>query len=300
MTLKTAKKLNLLTNLTRNKGSLMVEVTGSMVKSLRDKTGLGMTKCLEALKAAGGDENLAIENLRKAGLSAGAKKSDREAKEGMIVTAEDANSIVLLEGNVESDFVANNENFKTFMLDIVGHALKTLPAAMADLLGQKHPKDDAITIEQSRNLHVAKLGENIVLSRVEVMKKSPNSSYGVYSHGNKLVVIVEIEGAADKAEVAKNVAMHVAATNPEYVNASQIPASIIEKEKEIAREQVKGKPENIMEKIVAGKLKAREDEICLVNQKFVMNPDQTVQQYVESNGKNLSVRTFTRWRVGQA
>lgn len=282
----------------------MAEITAAMVKSLREKTGLGMGKCNEALKAANGDENLAIENLRKAGLSAGAKKSDREAKEGMIVTAEDANSIVLLEGNVETDFVANNESFKNFMNDVVGHALKTLPAVMQDLLGQPHPKDPSITVEQSRNLHVAKLGENVVLSRVEVMRKNTNSSYGIYSHGSKLVVVVEVEGASDQAEVAKNVAMHVAATNPEYVNPSQIPASVVEKEKEIAREQVKGKPENIIEKIVAGKLKAREDEICLVNQKFVMNPDQTVQQYVEScgktAGKNLSVRAFTRWRVGQS
>ena len=282
----------------------MAEITAQLVQQLRQMTGLGMAKCKEALVHANGDIEKAIEHLRKIGLSAGAKKGDREAKEGIIVIADDSHAVVVLEGNTETDFVANNERFKTFMHDVLTQAQKTKPASLADLLAQPFQKDPSITVEQARNLIVAALQENIQLRRLEVIKKEANHSYGVYSHGNKLVVVVDIEGAADQSAVAKDVAMHVAATNPDYLSAAEIPADVVEKEKEIAREQVKGKPENIMEKIVAGKLKAREDEICLVNQKFVKNPDETVQQYVDSCGKQigktLTLRSFKRWRVGQA
>lgn len=282
----------------------MAEVTAQMVKRLRDATGMAMHKCKDALEKSGADHEKAIEYLRKNGMSAGAKKSDREAKEGLIAFAEDAKALTLLEANVETDFVANNERFKAFVDDVLKQAQASKPATLADLLAQAYQKDPSITVEQKRNLAVAELGENIQLRRLEVIQKAANCSYGVYRHGAKLLVIVEIEGDTEQTAIAKNVAMHVAAANPEFVSPAEIPAEYIAKETEIAREQMKDKPANMIDKIVAGKIKAREAEICLVCQKFIMNPDETVQQYVENagkqTGKTLSVRRFWALKVGQA
>jgi elongation factor Ts len=280
------------------------EITSDMIKELRERTGVGMGKCKEALVLTQGDMEKAIDHLRKAGMAAGVKKEGRETKEGLILTGEDKASLVLAEGNVETDFVAQNDRFKHFLHDVVKQALETKPASLADLMSQPYYKDKSITLDQYRNLVIQALGENIQVRRLEVIHKRPNSSYGIYSHmGGKLVVVIEIDGSSDQEGIAKEVAMHTAAENPDYLKPEEIPAHVLAREEEIARSQVEGKPANIVDKIVAGKIKAFTDQVCLINQKYVKDNSVTIQQFLEVCGKkiskNLSVRCFWRWKVGQ-
>lgn len=282
----------------------MKEITSGAIKELRERTGVGMGKCKEALVLAEGDIEKAIDHLRKAGMAAGVKKEGRETKEGLILTGEDDKTLVFAEANVETDFVAQNDRFKQFLHDVVNQALETKPASLQELMGQPYFKDKSITVDQYRNLVIQTLGENIQVRRAEVIHKHPNSSYGIYSHmGGKLVVVVEVEGSTDQEKVAKEIAMHTAAENPDYLKPEEIPPHILAREEEIARSQVKGKPENIMEKIVAGKIKAFIDQVCLLNQKYVKDSSVTVQQFLELHAKKenkpLSLRCFWRWKVGQ-
>lgn len=283
----------------------MKEISADMIKELREKTGVGMGKCKEALVLSEGDMEKAIDILRKAGMASGVKKEGRETKEGLILAAEDNHHVILVEANAETDFVTQNDRFKHFVHDCVKQALETKPKSLADFIQQPYFKDKSITIDQYRNLVIQALGENIQLRRLELIPRHHNSSYGIYSHmGGKLVVLVEIEGAADQEGIAKEIAMHVAAENPEYLNEEQIPAPVIAREEEIARSQVQGKPANITDKIVAGKIKAFADQVCLVNQKYVKDSTVTVQQFLDGCakkiGKPLSIRGFWRWKVGQA
>ena len=283
----------------------MKEITADMIKELRERTGVGMGKCKEALVLAEGDMEKAIDVLRKAGMAAGVKKEGREAKEGLILTGENKQTLVIAEANAETDFVAQNDRFKHYVHDIVKQAVETKPASLADLIQQPYFKDKSITLDQYRNLLIQALGENIQLRRVEVIHKHPNSSYGIYSHmGGKLVVIVEISGASDQDGIAKEVAMHIAAENPDYLKPEEIPAHVRAREEEIARSQVQGKPANIVDKIVAGKIKAFEDQICLISQKYVKDSSVTIQQFLDACakkiGKPLSIRCFWRWKVGQS
>ena len=282
----------------------MKEITADLIKELRERTGVGMGKCKEALVLSEGDMEKAIDHLRKAGMAAGVKKEGRETKEGIILTGEDQHHIVLAEANAETDFVAQNDRFKHFLHDVVKQALETKPKTLADFIQQPYFKDKSITIDQYRNLVIQALGENIQLRRLELIPKHPNSSYGIYSHmGGKLVVAVEIQGASDQEGIAKEIGMHIAAENPDYLKPEEIPAQARAREEEIARSQVEGKPANIVDKIVAGKLKAFEDQVCLVNQKYIKDTSVTVQQFLDicakKFGKPLSIRCFWRWKVGQ-
>ncbi len=282
----------------------MKDITGDMVKELRERTGVGMGKCKEALVLAQGDMEKAIDVLRKAGMAAGVKKEGRETKEGMILTGEDKHSIAIAEANTETDFVAQNDRFKHFLHDVIKQALETKPTTLDAFVKQQYYKDKSITIDQYRNLVIQALGENIQLRRMEVIHKHAESSYGIYSHmGGKLVVIVEVHGASDQEAVAKEIAMHTAAESPEYLKPEEIPAPIRAREEDIARSQVQGKPENIVSKIVAGKIQAFEAQVCLNLQKYVKDSSLTVQQFLDNVakkvGKPLSVRCFWRWKVGQ-
>jgi elongation factor Ts len=283
----------------------MKEITADMIKELRERTGVAMGKCKEALVLAEGDMEKAIDVLRKAGMAAGVKKEGRETKEGLILTGENKHLLVIAEGNVETDFVAQNDRFKHFLHDVVKQALETQPKSLNEFVLQPYYKDKSITIDQYRNLVIQALGENIQLRRLELIHKHPHSSYGIYSHmGGKLVVVVEIEGATDQEGIAKEIAMHIAAENPEYLRPEEIPAHVRAREEEIARSQVQGKPANIIDKIVAGKMKAVEEQLCLIHQKYVKDNALTVQQfldaYAKKMGKTLSIRCFWRWKVGQA
>lgn len=283
----------------------MKDITSEMIRELRERTGVGMAKCKEALVLAEGDLEKAIDVLRKAGMAAGVKKEGRETKEGLILTAEDQHTLILVEANVETDFVAQNDRFKHFIHDCAKQALETKPKSLDDFVNQPYYKDKSITIDQYRNLVIQALGENIQLRRMELIHKHPHSSYGIYSHmGGKLVVVVEVEGSSDQDSVAKEIAMHVAAENPEYLNPEQIPSQVLAREEEIARSQVQGKPENIVEKIVDGKMKAFADQVCLIHQKYVKDNTVSVQQFLDicakKLGKPLSIRCFWRWKVGQS
>lgn len=282
----------------------MKEITADMIKELRERTGVGMGKCKEALVLAQGDMEKAIDVLRKAGMASAAKKEGRETKEGLILAGEDKHHLVLAEANAETDFVVQNDRFKHFVHDCVKQALEGKAKSLTDLIHQPYYKDKSITIDQYRNLVIQSLGENIQLRRLETISKHPNSSYGIYSHmGGKLVVVVEIGGAADQEGIAKEIAMHVAAENPEYLKAEEVPPTVLAREEEIARSQVVGKPANIVDKIVAGKVKAYTDQFCLVSQKYIKDNSVTVQQFLEACakkvGKPLSIKCFWRWKVGQ-
>ena len=282
----------------------MSEITSEMIKELRERTGVGMGKCKEALVLSHGDMEKAIDHLRKAGMAAGVKKEGRETKEGLVLTGEDNQVLVLAEANVETDFVAQNDRFKHFLHDVVKQAIETKPADLASFIQQPYYKDKSITIDQYRNLVIQALGENIQLRRLSVIHKHKDSSYGIYSHmGGKLVVVVEIQGVADQEGIAKEIAMHIAAESPDYLNPEEVPAHIIAREEEIARSQVEGKPANIVEKIVAGKIKAFTDQVCLINQKYVKDNSVTISQFLDvcskKIGKPLSIRCFWRWKVGQ-
>jgi elongation factor Ts len=282
----------------------MAQVTPQLVKELRDRTGIGMAKCKEALEAAGGSIELAIENLRKAGMATAVKKEGRETKEGIIKTAESKDKIALIEVNAETDFVVKNENFQKFAESLAEEVCKTEPANVSDFLQQKYSKDPKHTLDEYRASIIQSLGENIQIKRLELFTKKPNSSLAIYIHGGgKLVTLVEINGSSGEEELAKDIAMHVAAEAPEYLTSEEIPARVIEHEKEIARAQIKNKPDNIVEKILEGKLRAYFDQVCLINQHFVKDPDITIAELVERRskeiGKSLKLSYFLRWRVGE-
>lgn len=282
----------------------MREVTADMIKELRERTGVAMGKCKEALVLAEGDMEKAIDVLRKAGMSAAVKKEGRETKEGLILSAEDKKHLILAEANAETDFVVQNDRFKHFLHDVVKQALEGNVRNLADLIQEPYYKDKSITIDQYRNLVIQALGENIQLRRLEMISKHPQSSYGIYSHmGGKLVVVVEIAGAEGQEGIAKEIAMHIAAESPEYLKPEEVPATIIAREEEIARSQIQGKPANIVDQIVKGKIKAYMDQFCLVNQKYIKDSSVTVQQFLDACGKklekHLSIKCFWRWKVGQ-
>jgi elongation factor Ts len=285
-------------------GVSMKEISLDMIKELRERTGVAMGKCKEALVLGEGDMEKAIEILRKAGMASAAKKEGRETKEGFILALENASNLALVEANAETDFVVQNDRFKSFVQDCAKQALETKPVSLADFNNQPYFKDKSITIDQYRNLVIQALGENIQLRRLEVISKHADSSYGIYSHmGGKLVVVVEVQGSSDEEAIAREIAMHAAAESPEYLKPEEIPADIIAREEEIARSQVQGKPADVIQKIVAGKVKAYEDQFCLLRQKYIKDNSVTVQQFLDNHakkvGKTLSVKCFWRWKVGQ-
>jgi elongation factor Ts len=282
----------------------MAEITAELVRELREKTGVGIGKCKEALSEAKGDIELAIANLRKAGMASAVKKEGRETREGQIVAAETANAIGVVEVNAETDFVVRNAHFQEFVKNIAEETAKTQPSSVETLLSQKYSKDSSQTIDALRASIVQTLGENIRIKRLTTVKKEANSSFGIYSHmGGKILVLVEISGATDQADLARDIAMHVAAESPDYLSANDVPPAIKAREEDIARDQVKGKPENIINKILEGKLKAFYDQVCLINQKYIKNPDITVAELVaqkaKATNKPLSIKHFLRWSIGQ-
>lgn len=282
----------------------MTQITPQMLKELRDRTGIGMGKCKEALQESNGDIELAIANLRKAGMASAVKKEGRETNEGVIRSADNGKTVALVEINAETDFVVNNERFQEFATNLDEEVCQTQPANVEDFLAQTYSKDTNVTIDQYRATVVQSLGENIQIRRIELFPKKAETSLAVYTHaGGKLVTLVEVTGSSEEEALAKDIAMHVAAEAPEYLSAKEIPERVIEHEKEIAKAQVKNKPENIIEKILEGKLRAYFDQVCLLNQRFVKNPDLTIQALVEQRGKEcgkpLTVSQFLRWRVGE-
>jgi elongation factor Ts len=279
-------------------------VTPAQIKELRDRTGVGMGKCKEALEQANGDMELAISNLRKAGMASAVKKEGRITNEGMIGTAETNQCVAVVEINAETDFVVKNERFQQFLTHIAEEIAATHPASLESFLKQKYSKDPHLTIDEYRATIVQTIGENIQIKRLKVIPKGSNKSIGVYNHlGGKIVTLVEITGSVTEEPLAKDIAMHIAAASPDYLTPEQVPSSILENEKEIARSQVKGKPDNIIEKIVEGKLAAFYDQTCLIRQKYIRDDSLTITDLVnkrsKESGKSLALSDFLRWGVGQ-
>ncbi len=282
---------------------MSAKITAELIKELRERTGVGMGKCKEALEQASGDIEVAIDNLRKAGMASAVKKEGRETNEGLIGFAENANAASFAEVNAETDFVTQNERFKAFLEDVCNDALACKPKDLEQFLQQKYSKDPSITIDQYRALIVQSLGENIKVSRVLVLEKSKDTSIGIYSHmGGKIVTALVIEGASGLENFAKEIGMHVAAESPDYLKPEEVPSDIRAREEEIAKSQVVGKPANIVDKIVEGKINAFYDQVCLLRQKYVKEPSISITQLLEregkKTGKNLTIRSYIRWQIG--
>lgn len=282
----------------------MTTITSEMIKELRDRTGVGIGKCKEALEASHGDMEKAIAQLRKAGMATAVKKEGRTTNEGLIGFAENGKQVAIVEVNAETDFVVKNERFGHFVQEMVEEVLKTHPASLEAFLAQKFSKNPSLTIDQYRATLVQTIGENIQIRRLTVLSKSADKSIGVYSHmGGKIVTVAEVTGSNQADTLAKDIAMHIAAAAPEYLSPEKIPASVLENERDIAKSQVKGKPDNIVDKIVDGKLNAFYDTACLTRQKFIRNDALTIAELVnqkaKDQGKALAVTNFLRWSVGQ-
>jgi elongation factor Ts len=283
----------------------MTEISPQLVKDLRERSGVGMSKCKEALIEAEGDIQKAADILRKKGLASAVKKEGRETKEGVIGVFETESNIALMEINTETDFVAKNEKFQKFVSELAEQVAKTTPASVENFSNENYSIDPSLTIEEYRNLLVQSIGENIQIARLMTIGKKPKCSYGIYSHmGGKLVTIVEIYGSSKEEKLARDIAMHVAAEDPQYLTELDIPETVKRKEEEIARSQMRGKPENVIEKIVVGKIKAFENQVCLVNQNYVKDPNLTVSKVIENRSKDikteLRINCFWRWKVGEA
>ena len=275
-----------------------MQITAAMVKELRERTGAGMMECKQALTDEGGDIEAAVENLRKKGQAKADKKAGRIAAEGAIglAIAADGASGALIELNSETDFVAKQEEFRTFANTVARRALDEAPADLAALLALPLESGDSRSIEEALRDMVARIGEKIDLRRFEVVK-SAGGRVGAYVHGARIGVLVDLSGA-DEA-VAKDVAMHVAASNPLAVSEADMPAGVLEKEREILLAQIadSGKPPEIQEKMISGRMKKYLKEVTLLGQPFVKDPDQSVAKYLA--GAGASVNDFSRFEVGE-
>jgi elongation factor Ts len=269
-------------------------VTAAMVKELRERTGAGMMECKKALVETDGDLETAIEFLRKSGLAQADKKASRVAAEGKIALAlaDGGKQAVLLEVNCETDFVAKDVNFIAFANAVASNLLNEAPADVDALMTTNIGGD---SVEQARQALISKIGENIQVRRF--VRESTEGTLGAYVHGGKIGVLVDISGGDE--ELARDLAMHIAALNPEYVSADDVPADIIAREKGIlvAQAESSGKPPEIIEKMVAGRLRKHLSGITLLGQPFVKDGDITVAKLLEQN--SASVNGFDRLAVGE-
>lgn len=268
----------------------MAEITASMVKELRERTGAGMMECKKALTENNGDIEAAADWLRKTGLAKADKKADRVTAEGKIGMAQAPGKAVLVEVNSETDFVAKDGNFTTFVDAVAQAALNA-----ADVEALKAEKIGAETVEEARAAVIAKVGENLQVRRMA--RIDSDNTIGAYVHGGRIGVLVEIKGGND--ELARGIAMHIAAMNPPYISPAHVPAEFIEREKEIAMAQVKdsGKPAEILEKMISGKIAKTVAEITLTGQPYVLNTDQNVEAALKAAG--AEVVGFERLAVGE-
>lgn len=273
----------------------MAEITASLVKELRERTGAGMMECKKALTENNGDLDASSEWLRKQGIIKVGKKADRVAAEGRIALAQDGGKAVLVEINSETDFVAKDENFIAFTNAVAQAALSSGAADVDALKAAKTASGE--TVEEARAAAVAKLGENIQVRRLARMDSAENVA--AYVHGGKIGVLVELKGG--DADLARGIAMHVAAMNPPHNKASDVPADFIAKEKEIELAKMtdkdKAKPAEILEKIIGGKIAKIVNENTLYGQAYVLNGDQTVEAAVKAAGAD--VLGFQRMAVGE-
>lgn len=270
-------------------------ITASLVKELREKTGAGMLDCKKALEATNADMEAAIDWLREKGISKAAGKSDRIAAEGLAAIKISGNTAAIVEVNSETDFVAKNEEFKNLVNVLLDAILNNDVKTTEDVLALPYEGE---TINDYLVHKVATIGEKLSFRRFEKIVKSDSESFGEYIHmGGKIAVLVVVDSAS--SEVAKDVAMHAAAMRPQYTTKEEVPADVVEREKAVLTEQAiaEGKPAEIAEKMVLGRINKFFKEICLTEQAFVKDGDISVGTYVKNNGG--SIKSMTRFEVGE-
>lgn len=270
-------------------------VTVQLIKELREKTGAGMLDCKKALTETDGDIAAAIDYLREKGIMKAAKKADRVAAEGLCNIAINGNEAVIYELNSETDFVAKNDKF----LDLLNKIGEVIVASNATNTEEALAVEaDGETVEKILIDATATIGEKISLRRVSRVIKEDNQGFGAYLHMGGRIAVLDVL-SSDDADTAKDIAMHVAAQNPKYLDRSQVAEDVLEHEKKVLTQQAlqEGKPANIVEKMVIGRINKFLKDICLVDQPFVKDPDQTVKQFLKSN--NVEVVSFIRLAVGE-
>jgi elongation factor Ts len=269
-----------------------MQITAALVKELRERTSAGMMECKKALTETQGDIEAAIELMRKSGQAKADKKAGRVAAEGRVEIASDGPTAVIAEVNSETDFVAKDPSFQAFAAECAAVALESGATDVASLMEVER---DGQTLETRRAALIAKIGENIQMRRFE--RVQTDGVLGAYLHGSRIGVLVSMSGGDE--DLAKDVAMHVAASRPICVDADQVPADTVEKEREIFRAQAQesGKPAEIVEKMIEGRIRKFLAEVTLVGQPFVKNPDQTVGQLLKEKG--ATVTGFVRYEVGE-
>ena len=269
-------------------------ITAAMVKELREKTSAGMMDCKKALVETNGDMSAAIDWLRERGIAKAAKKSDRVAAEGLCSVAIEGNTAVIFELNSETDFVAKNEQFLT-LLDKLGKILvANKPATVEEALAIEV---EGTTVDGMLIEATSTIGEKITLRRLTVVEKADNEFFGSYLHmGGRIAALTVVEG---KEEVAKDAAMHAAAINPQYLTVEQVPAEVVAKEREILTQEAlnEGKPANIVEKMVEGRIRKFLADVCMLEQQFVKDGDVTVAKFAANNGS--TIKSFIRLEVGE-
>ena len=271
-------------------------ITASLVKELREKTGAGMLDCKKALEANNGDIDASVDWLREKGISKAAKKADRIAAEGVAAILTRDNKAVIIEVNSETDFVAKNEEFTGMITTILETVMNSEVTTVEDALKLNTSEG---TIEELIVAKTAKIGEKLSFRRMEVVTKNDSESFGDYIHmGGKIAVLTVVDNS--NSEVAKDVAMHAAAMRPQYVKSADVPTDVLEKEKDIMREQLlnEGKPADKVDNILVGKVRKYYEEVCLENQIFIKAENkETVADYVKANGGTIS--TMIRFEVGE-
>ena len=271
-------------------------ITAALVKELRERTGSGMMDCKKALTETNGDMEAAIDLMRSSGAAKAAKKSSRVAAEGLVKVniSDDNKTATILEINSETDFVTKGDAFINFVDTLGALALKTKPANIEEFMTQTLENGDSL--EKSREDIVAKVGENVSIRRVQTITVD-TGVIGAYKHGERIAVLAVLDGGDET--LAKDIAMHVAATRPECITEDELDSDLLEREKAIFVEQAResGKPDNIIEKMIVGRMKKFVNEVTLYGQAFVKDPDTTVGALAKAN--NATVTSFVRYEVGE-
>lgn len=272
-------------------------ISAAMVKELRERTGAGMMECKKALVETDGDIDAAIEQMRKSGMAKADKKAGRTAAEGLvsIKVSSDKKTGAIVEVNCETDFVTKGEDFQNLVDNVANRVLSDKPADLEALMAMPISDSDSTSIEETRKALIAKIGENMSVRRFEVIEAKGELSH--YMHGSRIGVVVDLEGGDE--QLGKDIAMHIAASRPVCVSEEHVPADVIAKEKEIFSAQAaeSGKPADIIEKMVDGRIKKFLKEVTLLGQPFVKDPDQTVEKLLKSAG--ATVHRFVRYEVGE-
>ncbi|HCW9374163.1 TPA: elongation factor Ts [Staphylococcus aureus] len=275
----------------------MATISAKLVKELREKTGAGMMDCKKALTETDGDIDKAIDYLREKGIAKAAKKADRIAAEGLVHVETKGNDAVIVEINSETDFVARNEGFQELVKEIANQVLDTKAETVEALMETTLPNGKSV--DERIKEAILTIGEKLSVRRFAIRTKTDNDAFGAYLHmGGRIGVLTVVEGSTDE-EAARDIAMHIAAINPKYVSSEQVSEEEINHEREVLKQQAlnEGKPENIVEKMVEGRLRKYLQEICAVDQDFVKNPDVTVEAFLKTKGGKLV--DFVRYEVGE-